>query len=255
MKTKNIILGIALVAVVVFGFVAYKTLGSLDKIIEAAVESYGPEIIGASVQLDGVSLNLTEGQASLNGLYIGNPEGYKTDYAMQVDQVKVTLDIDSITSNIVVIKEVLIQGPAVIYEMASGGSNIDKLAENAQSYTGIDAQKNEDDDGNEPKLIIEHLKINEGQVSVSHSILKGKALTVGLPNIHLKDIGKEENGASPGEVAQEVMGSIKSGVGTAVASLGLGSAFSSGTKAVKKGAASIMDSAKGAGDKLKGIFE
>jgi hypothetical protein len=256
MKTKNIILSVAFVSVVVFGFVAYKAFGSLDKIIEAAIESYGPEIIGATVQLDGVSLNLSEGQVALNGLHIGNPEGYKTDYAMQVEQVKVTLDIESITSDIVIIKEVMIQGPSVIYEMASGGSNIDKLAENAQNYTGVNAQANEDsDDNSEPKLIIEHLKINQGQVSVSHSILKGKALSVGLPDIHLKDIGKDENGASPGEVAQEVMQSIKSGVGTAVASLGLGETFSSGAKAVKKGAAGIMDSARGAGDKLKGIFE
>jgi hypothetical protein len=253
MKAKYIIISGILVAVVAIGYVAYKAWSSMDEIIEVAIESYGSEIIGANVQLDAVVLDLAEGQAALNGLHIGNPDGFQTDYAMQLDQVKVTLDIDSITTDLIVIKEVLIQGPAVIYEMASGGSNVDTIAKNAQDYTGNEAQT--EDSSNAPKLIIENFYMNDGEVSVSHSFLKGKTLTVGLPNIHLQDIGKEENGASPGEVAEEVMDSIKSGVGTAVASLSLGKTFSGGADAVKEGAASVMDKAKGAGDKLKGMFE
>jgi hypothetical protein len=253
MKVRNIIVSVTFVVVVALGFVAYKAWGSLDKIIEAGIESYGPEIIGANIQLDSVTLNLSEGQAALNGLHISNPDGFKTDYAMKVDHVKVTLDIESITSDIVIIKEVMIQGPSVIYEMSSGGSNIDTLAKNADDYTGNKSQTENNSEG--PKLIIENLYINDGEVSVSHDILKGKVMTVGLPNIHLEDIGKEENGASPGQVAQEVMASIKSGVGTAVVSLGLGETFSSGADAFKKGAANVMDTAKGAGEKLKGIFK
>jgi hypothetical protein len=257
MKTKKIILGISIFVIVVLGFVAYKAWGSLDKIIEAAIESYGPEIIGAKIELDSVNLNLGEGQATLNGLYIGNPDGFNTDYAMQLAQVKLSLDIESLTSDVVVIKEVLIQSPQIIYEVTNGGSNIDRLAENAKSYVGTETPVEEEDDSDsgEAKLIIDNIYINEGQVSVSHSILKGKALSVGLPNLHLQDIGKEENGATPGKIAQEIMAEIKSGVGTAVTSLGLGETFSSGAAAIKKGAGSVMDSAKGAGEKLKGMFD
>ncbi len=253
MKVRYILIGVFVVAVVALGIVAYKVWGSLDEIIEVAIENYGSEIIGADVQLDNVRLNLNEGQAALNGLRIGNPQGFLTDYAMQLDQVKVTLDIDSITSDVVIIREVLVQGPAVIYEMASGGSNIDTIAENAQTYTGNEVESEKDSNG--PKLIIEDLYINDGQVSVSHRFLKGKTLSVSLPDIHLQDIGKEENGASPGEVAEQIMDSIKSGVGTAVASLSLGKTISGGADAVKKGAANVMDKTKEAGEKLKGIFK
>ncbi len=254
MKVKNIILIVSMVVVLALGFVGYKTWGSLDKIIEVGIESYGPEIIGADVQLASVNLNLTDGEAALNGLYIGNPEGYKTDFAMQVERVKVKLDIESITSDVVVIEEVMILGSSVIYELSSSGSNVDALAKNAQVYTGAEEQESENSDAG-PKLLIKNLYINEGQVSVSHSILKGKTLSVALPNIHLKDIGKNENGATPGEVAEKVMESIKSGVGTAVASLSLGDTLSGGVGAVKDGAGHLMDKAKGAGEKLKGIFE
>jgi len=80
-------------------------------------------------------------------------------------------------------------------------------------------------------------------------------LSLGLPNSPLQDIGKEENGASPGEVVQEVMQSFKSGVGTAVTSLSLGETFIAGAGAVKEGAANVMNKAKGAGERLKGIFD
>ncbi len=58
MKVRYIIISGLIVAVVAMGLVAYKVWGSLDKIIEVAIESYGSEIIGADVQLDNVSLNL-----------------------------------------------------------------------------------------------------------------------------------------------------------------------------------------------------
>ncbi len=104
-------------------------------------------------------------------------------------------------------------------------------------------------------MIIENFFIREGQVSVSHKILKGKSLTVAMPDIHLKDIGKNDNGASPAQVAEEIMDSVKSGVGVAAASLSLGNTFNSGVKVLKKGATGVMDKAKNAGDKLKGIFQ
>jgi hypothetical protein len=255
MKIKKIIIVTAVCLMVGLGFVAYKVWDSLDHIIETAIESYGPDVIGATISLDSVKLDLSAGKAELNGLSIGNPKGFKTDYAMQVQQVRMILDIDSLTSDVIVVKEISINNPAITYEMAKGGSNIDVLAKNAQNYVGMNSQENSQSEGDEPKLIIENFRIDEGQVNVSHSLLKGKALTVGLPKIHLTDIGKSEDGTSPGQVAQEIMQSIKDAAGVAVTSLGLGDTFSSGAKAVQKGANSVMDSAKGAGDKIKGLFD
>jgi len=255
MKIKKIIVVVAVVLILGLSFVAYKVWDSLDHIIETVIESYGPDVIGATISLDSVKLDLSAGKAELNGLSIGNPKGFKTDYAMQVQQVKMILDIDSLTSNVIVVKEISINKPAITYEMAKGGSNIDVLAKNAQNYVGANSPGNSQSDDKEPKLIIENFTIDEGQVNVSHSILKGKTLSVGLPDIHLSDIGKSEEGTSPGEVAQEIMQSIKDAAGVAVTSLGLGETFSSGAKAVKKGATSVVESAKGAGDKIKGLFD
>jgi hypothetical protein len=252
MKTRYKIFIAFLVVFLTLAIVAYKAGGSLDKIIEVAIENYGSEIIGAEVRVDSVSLNLTAGQATLNGLHISNPEGFSTEYVIQLDQAKVTLDFDSITSDIMIVKEILIQSPAIIYEMSPGGSNVDILANNAKSYSGNGTKSNKSDDAK--KIIIENFYVNDGRVSLSHKFLKGKQLSVSMPNIHLRDIGEETQGATPEEVAGQIMGIIKSGVGTGIASRSIGNTFGSGVDAVKKGTGKAIEKAKDAGGKLKGFF-
>ena len=48
----------------------------------------------------------------------------------------------------------------------------------------------------------------DGKVAISAGLLAGKEITVPLPTIHLKDIGKKEKSATSGEVASQVMSSI-----------------------------------------------
>jgi hypothetical protein len=248
MKKKVLVLLCFAAAVLISALVAYKTWDSLDKIIELAIESYSSNILGAEVQIEKVQVNITEGQASLHGLHIANPDGYKTDYAMQLNLVKVRLDFESLASDVIVINEVMLERPSIIYEMASGGSNLDRLADNAQNQRRSANKKGNEGSSAGKKMIIENFLIRDGEVSVSHKILKGKSLTVAMPDIHLKDIRKDDSGASPAQVAEEIMDSVKSGVGVAAASLSLGETFESGVKGLKKGAT-------GVGDKLKGIFK
>ncbi len=245
MKKKYVAISTIMVLFTVVGILVYKSLDALDQIIQRAVEKYGSEMTQADVRLTDVSLDFKQGQAILNGLYIGNPEGYQTEYAMKLDQLKVTLDLESITSDTILIKEVLIQDPDLIYEKIEGISNFDALVNNINEYTGGGQEEKQSSDG-EPKLIIEDLYINDGKVGVSYKIMNGKTMTVGLPNIHLEDIGKDDDGASPGEVASQVMEKITSGIGTALGSIKEGAG-----KVLGKGKEELED----VGDKLKGLFK
>lgn len=250
MKPKYIIAILAVVIVIVIGVVAYRVIGSLDKIIQAGIETYGSKITQADVSLDKVSLDLTKGQAALHGLQIGNPSGYKTDYLLKLDQISMTLDTSTITKNPVVIKEIVIDKPSVIYELASGGSNVDALLKNVKSYTGTESKQGSG--GEEHKLIINDLIIKDGQVNLSASALNGKTMTAPLPDIHMKDIGKDEGGATPGEVTEKIMAQIKSGATTAVGSIkNLPGAVSDQLQGV---GGAVKDRLGEAGKKLKGLF-
>lgn len=250
MKTKNIVLIVVAVVVVAAAVLLLTTLGSMDKLIQAGIEKYGSEMTKAEIKLDKVDLDLTNGQASLKGLYVGNPEGFETEYLTKLDEIKVALDLESITSDPVVIKEVLIQGPVFNYEMASGGSNLDAVLKNVQDYVGASSGGGDKESAETagPRMIINDVYIRDGTVSLSHKILKGKnMITAPLPEIHLQDIGKEEGGATPGEVGEKIMASIRSSTVTAVGKLNLDT--------VKDAGGAIKDSLGKAGEKLKGLFQ
>lgn len=250
MKRKPLLLIIGLAVVVAIGIVVYHMKGSMDRIIQAAIENYGSRITQSKVSLDRVAVDMTNGRASLYGLTVGNPSGYKTDYLLKLNEISMTLDLRSITKNPVVIKEIMIRKPSVIYELASGGSNVNALLKNIKKYTGTRSKKGSG--GKEHKLIIDNLYIKGGQVNLSATALKGKKVTTDLPDIHMQDIGKKEGGATPGEVAEKIMGQIQSGSSTAVASLkNLPGAVSN---QLQNAGGTLKDKINQAGDKLKGLF-
>ena len=90
-------------------------------------------------------------------------------------------------------------------------------------------------------------------------------MSVGLPEIHLKDVGKEDNGATPAEVAGEILTAINTSVFKSVSSLnvdglmqGVGD-LGKGMMGVVGGAASgsggkIKDGADALGGAVKGLF-
>ncbi len=262
------------VVVVVIAVVAYYLYSSLDTLIQAAVEKYGSEITQAEVTLDGVELDLASGKGALRGLTVGNPEGFETPSAFELGAISIELDIGTIASDTIVIKKIVIDKPGVTYELSGDGNNIDAIRNNVDAYMakhglakGGDAEK-EQDEG--PKLIIENLYVRGGTVSVSATILKGKSMTAPLPDIHLKDIGKEEGGASPGEVVERVMTSLGDGASKAVGGLGVGKTLDSlkqslGSvtegvgksvgEATKSVGEQIGSGAKKVGEKLKGLLK
>ena len=53
-------------------------LVSLNPIIEAGVNKFGPDITGTHVFLKEADISVFSGEGRLNGFLIGNPKGYDT---------------------------------------------------------------------------------------------------------------------------------------------------------------------------------
>ncbi len=248
MKKKLVIgIGVLVVIIVVGVFFIYS---SLDSIIEKAIEKYGSEITQTTVSLDGVKISPTSGQGALMGLQVGNPKGFSSEYAFQIGTIKINLDVKSITKDPIIIKEILIDKPSAIYELAAKGNNFDAISKNVQAYGGDSKETKKTDtkkDGKEgPKLVIEKLRINNGEINVSAAALKGKKITTKLPDIYLKDIGKSRGGATPGEVVEKIMARLTQGIGSAVGSLNLDQLMG-GVGDIQK---ELGSAAKGAGENL-----
>jgi hypothetical protein len=251
---RGLLIGGALVVVVIVGIVAFLVL-NINPIVKEGVQTFGSDITKVSVKLNEVDISPWSGKGKLAGLTVGNPQGFKTDSAFSLGLVSVNLDAWSVTGDTVVIHEVVIAGPQVTYELGPGGSNIQVIQKNVEDFIGTGDKSGgasgkpsgeAKSEGGGKKIIIENLIIRDGNVSVSAALLQGKKLSVPLPSIHLKDIGKDEGGASPGQVAQEIMDSVTEGATKAVASLNVDGL-------IKDASGMVKDAAKGATDAMKDI--
>lgn len=219
---KKIALAFAIVVVAIAG-AAYYFASNIDSVIKAMVERYGSEATQTSVTLKSVKLSFKEGSGELNNLVVKNPKGFSSNDAISLGDIKVVLDIATLQSNTIVIKDVTILQPAVLYEYAGAGGNLEAIQKNVQSYAAkfsggkTTPDKNAGASGDadkaaskqpEKKVIIENLVIRDGKIAATHQALQGRTLSAPLPTIQLKDIGKDKGGATPAEVAEKVIGTI-----------------------------------------------
>ncbi len=258
----------AVVLVIVIGGAVFFLISSLDSLVVAGVEKFA-SLRRTRVRLKEAKISITSGEGALRGLSVGNTSGFKTEYALRLGEISVSLDTATITQNPVVIKKIVIASPEVIYELGEGGSNIDAIQRNVNAYMAkfksAPAEQKKAGAGDGTKPIIENLYIRGGKVNVSAGFLQGKTLGAGLPDIHIKDIGKSQGGASPGEIAEKVISSIRRQTTKAIVPLGLDK-LAGAAKAGIKGAAEMIEKgakgalgglekgAKSAGDALKGLL-
>ena len=196
---------------VLAGVVVY-VIGNAGSIIKEVIESTGPDYLGTTVSVGNIELSLTEGLCEISGVEIGNPEGFDGDYAMRLDKISVVLDIDSLQNEVPIMQSVSIEG-ASLHTIIKGTSdtNFKKIMENVDAALGPQAPEPETE---EFKMIINKLDFVDADVSVSSTLLGDTALTI--PDIHLTDIGRKSNGATAGEVVQQVLGPISKSVLNAV---------------------------------------
>lgn len=240
---KKILIGVGIIVIVAVGAIWF-TFSQLDSIVQKVVEKVGTEVTKAPVSLSGVEIKLAEGTATLRGFTLGNPAGFKSDHAISLGEITVAIDTSSLSKEHIGIKQIKIGAPDVIYEMAQGGSNIDAIQKNVQSYSGGSSGSESGGEASNMKVTIDDLYVNDGKITVDAPFLPEGGMTTPLPDIHLKDIGKDSGGASPQEVAQKLLGAINGAIINSVGKLDL--------KGMMEGAAgAVQDGAKGATDLIK----
>jgi hypothetical protein len=231
---KKLLLGLLLLAVLGLGGGLWWAYRSMDALVASAIRSYGPDITGVTVKLGGVKIVPAEGTAALQGLALGSPKGFKAPHVVVLDDVRMVLDVSSLTSDVVVIKEMTISKPDIFYEKGPGGlTNIDAILRNVDAYTANHLGSGKDASGAAGKapgrkLVIDHVYIRGAKASLMHPLLGSSSMSVTLPDLHLTGIGRKSNGATADEVTHQILGAL---------SQSLSRSFSSG----------VMD-------KLKGLF-
>ena len=264
---KKILIGLAVIILLVVAALVYVYV-NLDSIVKSTIEEAGTRVTLADVTVEGVSIETTQNTAAINGLVVGNPDGFNSDYAFSLGNISVRLDGSTLTSDTIRIIEVVVDSPSVIYELGNGSSNIATIQRNVEAFVqrvsgptgagGADSETSGDSVAGGTKIIIDNVYVRNGDVGVSAGFLQGKKLSTKLPEIHLTDVGKEDGGATPAEVAGEILTAINASVFKAVSNLnvdgllqGVGDLGKGVAGAVGAVGGAVGGAASGGGSKLK----
>ena len=244
---------VVLAAIIIVIIGAFFVLNNINPIVKKGVESAGSKVLSAPVTLQKSDISIFSGSGSLAGLTIGNPSGFTTDYAFQLKEIQVSLDVKSVTTDTIHIKNILIDSPSIIFEGNFGKSNLSQLMANAKAFSGgakkTETTAQETQDGpQQKKMVIDHVKLTNGSISVSMSMLQDQKLTVPLPAVELTGIGKngETTAAEAMEqvlaaVTQAVIPAVQSGV----ANINLDEKAQEAGKAMQENVGKKLDSFKG----------
>jgi hypothetical protein len=232
---KKIGIAVLLVVAVVAGAFLWLR-GNIDGLVKDAIEQYGSEMTGATVKVVSVEIKPGDGRGVIRGLTIGNPAGFKTSHALKVAEAELVIDVASIARDVVTIRRIGIAGPDVIYEKGDALTNFDAIQKNIADYVGPSKKK----DSGGKRLIVEELVVRDAKAQASAAFMSGKTISVGLPDIVLRDLGKAKGGVTPGELGQEIAGALKQRLSAAVS-------FDNLMKSMGK-------SLEKAGSAIKGLF-
>lgn len=208
---KWILIGLVAIIVIVV-VVVFVGLSNLGPIIKTAVNTYGPKITKTELHVADVGVSILSAEAKIKSFFLGNPKGFKSPSAMKVGSVFVNVDEKSLTGDTIIIERVEVKKPEIHYEKKGKTDNFNAILDNVKKSAASDKQATGSgkDKGGGKKLVINDFVVTQGKVTLVMSVagLGDKEITVDLPDIHLKDIGKKKGGASAAEVSQEIFAAL-----------------------------------------------
>lgn len=220
---KKLVLGMLIAFPLFLGAILLYLFLNLNSLVVEAVETSAPRVTGTKVSLASSSISLFSGEGSLNGLVVMNPRGFRSPSAIEFGSLAVTLDIDSLTTDTIVVKSIDVAEPAITFEPGGkAGSNLQQLVQNvkASGKQGEVDEKPEKKDEEGAKVIIDRVTITRGKV-IYHVIttLSETPVSAELPKIELTGIGRDTGGVS----AEQGITTVLEEILTAASEIGAGS--------------------------------
>lgn len=225
----------------------------ISKSVKAGVNAVAPSVLGVPVSVEDVSISLFNGSGTVTGLYVGNPEGYKTEKLLSVGTVHLDLSVTSLLSGLVHVESINVESPEIVYEKTLSGSNVADLLKKLESSDSKQTEESKPKSESKPiKIQIDHFSVEGGKIHLS---AMGMTAPLPMPPLKLQDIGSN-GGVTPKEAIVEVLSSVLSSITSFVLKngdqlLGVGKdAFKAGEGLIKGGADSSKELIQG----VKGLF-
>ncbi len=204
-KAVKIGLGAVVALVAVVAIVMVLVLQNLDAIIKKVIEDVGSDVVGTSVRVSEVKFTLTDGRGEIHGLQIANPPGFNTPNAFEMDQVAVQVRPASLTGPVIVIDEVRVDGARLTAEQKGPTTNLQTLLDGMKPADNA-APAEPSGDPADVRLALKQFAFVNSSAAVETAQYGGKTLK--MPGIRLADIGDEQTGLTPEQLASRMLRTV-----------------------------------------------
>lgn len=283
---------VLLIALTAGGVYYYYNYGGWKGVVRDLVHTYGSAATGTEVSIGGIDLSLSNGAGSIGDLIVGNPQGYTQDYIIRLGNIAVSVNKDSIVkviknatdknikSETIVINEIRIDKPQVMYELKDlKQNNVSDVMKNLNKGSSKKMQPAaEDPNAKTYTVAIKKVIVADGKAGVAASLLgSSQSLSLNLPTITITNVGTEKQGitiedglirifqeilkTTTNVVAKADLSGLLNGVGNiaGVATDTAGKAVNAATGAVTETAGKAVDGVtsgvKGLTDGVGGLFK
>jgi uncharacterized protein involved in outer membrane biogenesis len=204
LKVLRIVLVVFIILIVI---VALAVRLFADRAVKMGIETAGSKALNVPVQVQDVDLSILGGSIGFQNLVIDNPPGYKHPKLLELKDAYIAVDVRSLLSDQVNIKDIKLVGANVVLEQKGISSN--NLKEIMKSLPA--EQEQQEPSGK--KLHIDNLELSEVTVRVKLLPVPGKVdtVTLKLKPIKMTDLGGD-NKLDTGALSNKIMAAIAGGV-------------------------------------------
>jgi len=207
---KKILIGSGIGILVVIAAVVIIAGFFLGDVIKAGMETIGPKVTQTTLTVDSVHVSMLTGSGGVNGLILGNPQGFKSTNAISVGKASVSVAPFSVLGDKIVIKSVEVRDPEINFDgNPFGANNLQKIMDNVTAFTGGPQDKTADTNAPvQPGAPKPAKKLQVDDFLISGAKVHFNGLTLPLPNIHLSNLGHGPDGITPAALVKEVLGQV-----------------------------------------------
>lgn len=200
---KVLKIGIVLVVLLVAALAAsmWWVSSHLDDILVRLIREVGSEAAGVAVTVDDAELSLREGRGSIRGLTIANPSGYESEHAIRFEQIDLALEMGSLGTEVLVIDSIDVLGATVFHETIAGRNNLRTIMDHAESAGESSGA------GGGQDVAIRTLTLSGSEITMIDDRIGANA-SLDVPEIVLTGLGNAEGGATPEDVARQILDSL-----------------------------------------------
>ncbi len=215
MKINKLKLASILTSLIIAAGIILFVVSDKSEMIRKQFEIYASSALGTQVSLNHLNISLRSGGGEFQQLSVKNPPQYTSQYALQIADAVLQVDLNSLNNDVKIIDNITVLGAQFTVEQKGGNINIAQLQKNIKNNQDkaekpeidkADQPASDNKSGDELKLAIRKLVLSDNTLKLI-SDEYGTA-EIKIPNITLTNIGSADNGLTSSQLTSRVMEKI-----------------------------------------------